>query len=195
HGLCRGETDLHRLVPVEFSHMCYYCWRDNYSQPIVGYSANPITLLNFPAEKLDPKVIYQGVELEVECRHGSNQDIARAIKSDLGRNAITKQDGSLYDGFEICTVPMTLDEHRKYWQGVFKNPQWMHIQADETPRAGLHIHASRAPLSKLQIARFIHFITQPHNREFVQGMAGRRENSYCVYGSSGQTLPISARKL
>lgn len=193
---CGGLLQLRHQVPVPsaFAHLCSNCYEGAFGHPIGEYNMNPVRLLA-PRMTFDPKTIYEGVELEVETLNGEPEQVASSFRSVLEAKSVIKRDGSLNDGFEICSLPMTLDEHRRYWGNVFKHPQWINVSADECYRAGLHIHASRAPLSKLQIARFVHFFTQPENRAFITGMAGRRENTYCVYQPNGQSLKTTARKL
>lgn len=166
------------------------CRQCSDSEHILEYRANPVTVLRGgDTSWLKPTTIYEGVELEVEVEPNSSVfEAARSLNGLFLHQAILKHDGSLREGFEICTLPLTLNEHAKMWDRVYASKDWDFLLADATPRAGLHIHASRAPLSALQIARMVHFFSNSEHRKAIEEIAGRSGNSYCVY----QDIPVSA---
>lgn len=92
---------------------------------------------------------------------------------------ITKHDGSLTCGFEICSQPATLDEHVKRWDNFFdKKPA--NLVSYETPNCGLHVHISRRPLNPLTVAKILVFTNDTNNTSFIETIAGRKQNKYCV---------------
>ena len=183
--LLRVEDEAHRRLPsfrvsTQSATHCMACYAAQSAIINPRHNANPITILA-PRLVLDPKVLYQGVELEVEAGRCSPDRLAVELLPAFDRKAIFKHDGSLRNGFEICTLPLTLDEHAKLWEKVYANKVWGDLHADETASAGLHIHASRAPLTSLQIARLVHFMSKREQRREIEMVAGRAGNQYCQY--------------
>jgi hypothetical protein len=121
---------------------------------------------------------FLGVELEVEVRDGGNKGTqADAILKQLRGHAICKGDGSLDYGIEICTSPATLDFHREeIWPGFFSH---RHPNLACQSNCGLHVHASRKPLTELTIAKIVCFVNAARNADFIGCIAGRSNNSYC----------------
>jgi hypothetical protein len=124
--------------------------------------------------------------LEVECTGGDPYADARQTQSLLpAQFAITKSDGSLSNGFEICTRPASLEAHRENWSAFFgrqSNGDRCAIRtliSHDASSCGLHIHASRAPLSETAIATIVCFINLPRNARFIACVAGRDANTYC----------------
>ena len=93
---------------------------------------------------------YYGIELEVDGA-GESDDNARKLldisnsESDL---VYMKHDGSLDDGFEIVTHPMTIEFHKSSmpWQDVLQKAIRMGYTSHQARTCGLHIHVSRNAL-------------------------------------------------
>ena len=90
---------------------------------------------------------YLGVELEVD-EGGKSDDNAETLKeiANSGHEHIyIKSDGSLDDGMEIVSHPMTLDYHMKNmdWQTVLKKAIGMGYRSHQTSTCGLHVHVNR----------------------------------------------------
>lgn len=165
---------------IDGSENCLACEQQR-TRAIQPYSANPIIILRKNKLDLNKKKVYQGVELEVEVI-GSTEHIANIVKPLLLNKAIIKHDGSLSNGFEICSLPMEEAEHIDYWGKLFESEVFKNeIHTDDQPTAGLHIHASRAPLSTMQIAKYVSFMNARQNRKLMLKMAGRQPNHYCQY--------------
>ena len=79
-----------------------------------------------PHEKHSKDTLYYGIELEVERRKNCPTDIAYHIQDNvLSGFAQCKSDGSLENGFEITTCPMTYGKHKEEWEKFFKDKQCM----------------------------------------------------------------------
>ncbi len=129
--------------------------------------------------------IRYGVELEVEVgsdeQSGSPrysvEEKAQEVLDKLGEDyAITKHDGSLINGFEIVTAPAPLEEHYKRFEKFRSKTKGLTC---ESGRAGMHVHASRAPLTQLQIGKLLVFINDPNNRPHIKKIASRDSNGFC----------------
>lgn len=130
---------------------------------------------------------------------------------------VIKADGSTNYGFEIVTVPGTLEWHKDVWEGFFKedyNPitehlapsswlagwinnhltlrraPWEPVTIDAphvTPMCGIHVHVSKAALSPLQLGKMLTFINDPNNQGFVHRVAGRAANTYSNFAAKKVT--------
>lgn len=91
-----------------------------------------------------------GVELEVDCggENSSNAKKVLDIANASAWHAYCKHDGSLDDGFELVTHPMTLKYHFESmpWQKVLRCLKEMGYRSHQTSTAGLHIHVNRDSL-------------------------------------------------
>ena len=93
-----------------------------------------------------------GVELEVDCA-GKDDDNARKIKEQANlrcEHIYCKSDGSLDDGFEIVTHPMTLEYHLNDmpWGDVLHTAVRLGYKSHMTSTCGLHVHVNRTALGE-----------------------------------------------
>lgn len=127
---------------------CSNCYRERLkSKSIRNYSYKPSP--NFlPACSGDQR--YLGVELEVDdggysCENAySLLEIANANNNHI----YIKSDGSIGDGFEIVSHPMTLDYHmnKMPWKDVMQKAINMCYHSHQTRTCGLHVHVNRLSL-------------------------------------------------
>lgn len=90
---------------------------------------------------------YLGVELEID-KGGHDDDNARLIANTANRDErriYIKHDGSLNDGMEIVTHPMTLDYHinEMPWLDVLDEAVSLGYLSHKTSTCGLHVHINR----------------------------------------------------
>ena len=153
-------------------------WCHQCSNPIGrhGYTPTLVPLGNPP---------HLGTELEVES-NGSYVQHANRVQAVLPEDfAILKSDGSLSEyGFEICTRPASLEEHRIAWEPFFNAhaERRFTLQSYTSERCGLHVHISRNSgnwnLSQHTIALIVCFVNLPKHKRFIECVAGRYANSY-----------------
>ena len=138
---------------------------------------------------------FLGVELEVELiasGTGDNKQRAQQKAAFLCSQVLNedpkkpfvllKNDGSLTNGgFEMCTSPAAISEHRIKWDKFFDNLP-ANIQVLDT--CGMHVHISREPLSYMQIGKMIAFIHNPANADFITAIAGRGSCHYSNFSSN-----------
>ena len=126
------------------------------------------------------KLLYCGVELEVERRNNCPDDIAHHINTSvLPDFAICKSDGSLDNGFEIVTAPSTYAMHKKNWSKFFDDEQCReNLKGWSTDTAGLHIHLSRNALTPSEIGKILIFINDQTNNDFINQIAGRSSDQW-----------------
>ena len=110
---------------------------------------------------------YFGVELEVDDG-GKNDDNACEILAVANKdceNIYIKTDGSLHDGFEIVTHPMTIEYHMENmpWEDICDMALRLSYRSHNTTTSGLHIHINRTAFGETveeqeeHIARILYF--------------------------------------
>lgn len=137
-----------------------------------------------PSKFLGKGPHYYGVELEMQCPRSDENDKAEACLSLLNKTttfAFAKHDGSLDDrGFELVTVPASLEEQKKNWQPFFDRlPEG--LRSFDTKTCGLHVHCSRRPLSTLTVGKIVVFVNKRENQSFVETIAGRPTGQWAAY--------------
>ncbi len=94
-------------------------------------------------------VLYMGVEVEND-HYPTYRDLEAAVtyvRENFAQYARVESDGSLDNGFEIVSAPMTLAAHKATdWSGLFAKLVEMGARAHDTDTCGLHVHVSRAAL-------------------------------------------------
>lgn len=93
---------------------------------------------------------YLGVELEVDCGGESSSNAKRVLDvANVSDDYLyCKHDGSLDEGFELVTNPLTLEFHQNQmpWQEVLQLLKKMGYRSHQTDTAGLHVHVNRSSL-------------------------------------------------
>ena len=116
---------------------------------------------------------YLGVELEIDEAGESGRQARRlceAVNQDH-EHIYIKHDGSLEDGLEIVTHPMTLDYHRTEmpWPEVIRCALDMGYLSHQAGTCGLHVHVNRSSLGNTAeqredtIARILFFVENHWN--------------------------------
>lgn len=170
------------------------------NETIYNYSKDVRSLIHkMPTVATDKKVngeyLRYGVELEVFPKNDVSKKIAAYNCGKALRNgAILKADASLRkengtEGFEIVTVPATLEYHRQVlWDNFFKTPYTDGLTAAKSVKSwntgccGIHVHVTRAALTEMQLSKLLVFYHEPTNSEFLSRVAGRtvgRDAIYC----------------
>ena len=114
-----------------------------------------------------------GVELEMcSGRQMSMRDAIDDVRSELGESyCVFKSDGSLPgDGFEVVTAPRGLDEHIrrfKSWQVKSGYRAW------NAGTCGLHVHIDSRAFTPMTLGKFLMFINDDNNADFIRSLAGR----------------------
>ena len=162
----------------------------------IDYSPNARIIGNYHSSKSSqrPQVSawtklksrYLGVELEVEVNSDRVERGEKAIQlheaingGEFGRKVFFENDGSINNGFEIISQPMGLDKHRELWAWLNDKNVIKGLRSHNTTTCGLHVHVSRAGLSKLQIAKIVAFVNSPDNEDLIRAVARRYAEGYC----------------
>ncbi|MDD6270024.1 MAG: amidoligase family protein [Oscillospiraceae bacterium] len=144
---------------------CYHDIRDRDSS-IHEYSYKPEPIFYGDGNR------YFGIELEIDGA-GKDDDYAEEILDIAnadGTYIYIKSDGSLDDGMEIVSHPMTLDYHKKYcWSDIMRKAVSLGYRSHQTSTCGLHIHINRTAFSDTReeqdeiISRILYFVEHHWN--------------------------------
>lgn len=128
---------------------------------------------------------YLGVELELDCGGELSENAASILEiANRDRELIyCKHDGSLDDGFEIVTHPMSLDfhEHEMPWAEILEKAIALGYRSHQAETCGLHIHVSRDAFGYSTdeqdeaIARILYFIERNWNELLVFSRRTQRQ--------------------
>ena len=140
---------------------CSSCW-DDHCSVIHEYSYTPDLVFHGKGLR------HFGVELEID---GGGTDRYNAekllnIANADAENLYIKTDGSLDDGLELVTHPMTLEYHLNEmpWAAVLRKAQELDYLSHAAGTCGLHVHISRLAFGctyeqqEAAIARLLYFV-------------------------------------
>lgn len=148
---------------------------DGNSYPTIhNYSHRPsmkFHKINFENENAP----FLGIELEVE-RKNSNGLKHRAMAGLIEHDHwYFKTDGSLTDGFEIVTHPMTFNYVKRY-EEVFSESLKKLVEngynSYDANTCGMHIHISKKCFTTWHLYRFLKFFVE--NKEFIVAISQRK---------------------
>jgi len=148
---------------------------DDEPTQLMGYSTNVLRhVTKDDSIKSSPFGNFlMGVELEMCSGSRSTVDNAvRDVLSQLGDGyCVCKSDGSLPDdGLEIVTAPRGLAEHINRFKQWNINPSY---RAWNNNKCGMHVHIDARAFSQLTLGKFIMFINDENNKDFIRKIAGR----------------------
>ena len=147
---------------------CRECYDKLTNQAIKSYNYKPEPMFYGSGD------FYFGVELEID-KGGEDQENAREILAPADGKAYGKHDGSIYNGFEIVSHPMSLDYHRSEmpWQDIMDTALGLDYKSHNTETCGLHVHVNRDGFGETYeerdaaIGRVVYFV-EKHWSELVK---------------------------
>lgn len=159
------NDDAYQLDGEDYCHECYDEERDK-CQHIHDYSYKPEPIFYGDSNR------YFGVELEIDGA-GKDDEYAEEmldIANNDGEYIYIKSDGSLDDGMELVSHPMTLDYHKDYcWEDIMHKAVSLGYRSHQTSTCGLHIHINRTAFSDNReeqdevISRILYFVEHHWN--------------------------------
>lgn len=158
------NDDAYEYDDCYYCHECYQNIRRNTSIHEYGYKPEPI----FYGDSNR----YFGVELEIDGA-GKDDEYAEElldIANMRDEHIYIKSDGSLDDGMEIVTHPMSLEYHKDFcWEDIMHHAVRLGYRSHQTSTCGLHIHVNRESLGTDQyeqdevISRILYFVEHHWN--------------------------------
>ena len=147
---------------------------DECSNLINRYSYKPTP--KYCAMSYDTKETpFLGIELEIERRNSNSikhGELADMIKHE---HWYFKTDGSLTDGFEIVTHPMTFNYLNSAKESILNSLRIISDNGYNSYNAntcGMHVHISKKAFTTWQLYRFMKFFVE--NKEFIIGISQRK---------------------
>ena len=157
---------------------CSHCYRNCCCGAIHEYGYKPEPIFYGDGDR------YFGVELEIDCG-GKDKENAEAILDAVNSSdelIYIKTDGSLNDGLEIVTHPMSLDFHRDKmpWQAISEKALRLDYLSHKTSTCGLHVHVNRTTFGLTResqeecVSRVLYFVE--HHWEELLKFSRRTES-------------------
>lgn len=192
---CESCTDMF----AEYCETCetYHVDDCDYDEAVINdYSYKPAPLFHNMrgvglSYEFHDKTAYMGMELEVELPN-DRFEAARFMSETLDGMAYMKHDGSLTNGFEIVTHPMTHDVYRNLfpWEAVERLRNEYGARSWTPGTCGIHIHISRTAFNgSAHMWRFAHFIH--NNKRFVTTIAGRSSDHWASFDGNTRSNIIN----
>lgn len=162
----------------EYHHIDNDCPNEDTSDLIHRYSFKPAPKFHGQSNKLSPFI---GFELEVESKNGSKSEQAESIFDNFSSDEIyLKEDGSLNNGFEIVSHPMTLNVHQsKSYKSTFDSLAKLGAKSHDTSTCGLHFHLDKTKMTDTHKSRFGIFFALEKNK--LEVLARRTSEQYAKF--------------
>lgn len=155
----------------------------NGSRLIHDYSYRPDAI--FHSTDKDERLFF-GIEIEVEAKDDLRASAEYAHQLESMDLAYLKHDGSLNNGFEIVTHPMSHDYFKNEAGDFFavmeglRSQQGIRVKSWDTRTCGLHIHISRTGFSSgSHMHRFLNLVYS--NPMFYSTLAGRTSEQWAKF--------------
>lgn len=165
-----------RIIHQDYAHYlsndddypyCDCCYNECRSVSIHDYSYKPDPIFYGNGKR------FFGVELEIDDggRDSNNADNILSAANSGGEKIYIKNDGSLDDGMEIITHPMTLHYHKNEmpWREIMYQAVDMGYRSHKTSTCGLHVHVNRNAFGNTReeqdeaISRILYFVEHHWN--------------------------------
>ena len=141
---------------------CDRCYEERQNSSIHEYNYKPDPIFYGDSKR------YFGVELEIDegGKNSDNADTILGIGNRVAEHIYIKSDGSLSDGMEIVTHPMSLKYHKDKmpWAEIMRSAIHMDYRSHKTSTCGLHIHVNRTAFGSTReaqdecISRVLYFV-------------------------------------
>ncbi len=165
---CDAVIHLDNVYNLDGYDYCRECYdeENNKCRSIHDYNYKPEPIFYGGSDR------YFGVELEIDGA-GKDDDYAEElleIANISDEHIYIKSDGSLDDGMEIVSHPMTLDFHKGFcWEDIMRKAISLGYRSHQTGTCGLHIHVNRDCLGEdrddqeMVIGKILYFVEHHWN--------------------------------
>ena len=150
---------------------CRSCYEIECDHSIREYNYKPEPIFHGDGDR------FFGVELEID--DGGEEDSAARdimdVGNRVGEHIYCKHDGSLHDGFEIVTHPMSLEYHmhKMPWEAITDKARNLGYTSHQAETCGLHIHVNRTSFGEdieaqdEAIGRILYFVERNWNELLI----------------------------
>ena len=163
------EDDAYNIDGDSYCSECYHDEIDK-GRSIHDYGFKPEPIFYGDSKR------FFGVELEIDGagKDSDNADTLLAIANNGEEHIYIKGDGSLDDGMELVTHPMSLEYHKQFcWEDIMKKAIYLGYRSHQTSTCGLHIHVNRCCFGDSQeeqdmVISHILFFVEKHWAELLK---------------------------
>ena len=201
YATCNDCGEVHHLDHMVYSDRddcsyCESCYEEHDADSIIqGYHSGHNNGLHFFGE--GPR--YYGIELEVEATKPgySAEDAARTFIDTVDADYWhVESDGSLDDGCEFISQPMTLDyimqEHKEVLSDALHALALNGIRSHNTSHCGLHFHVSREALSGQDILNVVVLCNQ--FKDIIFELSRRTEDNFLHWSKAYDNSTLSSER-
>lgn len=165
---CDAVINLDNVYNLDGYDYCRECYNEECSKchSIHDYGYKPEPIFYGDSDR------YFGVELEIDGA-GKDDDNAEELLEAANisdEHIYIKSDGSLDDGMEIVSHPITLDFHKDFcWEDIMRKAISLGYRSHQTGTCGLHIHINRNCLGEdrddqeMVIGKILYFVEHHWN--------------------------------
>ena len=125
----------------------------------------------------DKNTPFLGIELEIERRNSNSIKHGELAQQITNEHWYFKTDGSLTDGFEIVTHPLTFNYLNHAKESIINSLKLISDNGYNSYNAntcGMHIHITKKAFTTWQLYRFLKFFVE--NKEFIIGISQRKSD-------------------
>jgi len=196
YGNCDACNEIYHMDDLIYSERhgetyCQSCARSNGGHAINDYMYKPAPKFRHFNQSTNESVfsrdssnrLYEGFELELESPRENAAEVAQTLIDNFDEDEdvfYCKHDGSLDDGFEIVSHPMTLRAHKTMdYSDMLAELKKAGCKSHDTTTCGLHVHVSRSFFTMsetVKLGLFVYF-----NKSRLETFARRTETSYAKF--------------
>lgn len=143
-------------------------------------TADVLSRCSYDVDAIKRGELMMGVELEMECKNDySVREIIDAVEV-IGEKHILKHDGSLKDGAELVTIPLTLNGHRNdfEWKTLLSKLRPF-AYSGKARTCGMHVHINKRALTPLLTGKMLVFLNDLKMQNIISQIAQRNPNNAC----------------
>ena len=162
---------------------CYEIIRDSELIHVHSWIPSRFKLTLGRNERRHQDTLFYGTELEINVQGNISKHAKEFHKwlkvAGLADLFYFKRDGSVGNGYEIVTHPMTVKARNELvnWREVLGYLKNTGASSEESGQCGLHIHASRNGITPREIGKLKYFFFA--NRMAIHKLSRRRNYNYC----------------
>lgn len=181
--------------------LCEECYNEEYSGEINGYHDTSYCELQYLGNG-DENALRFGMEIEVNNDCASWKKLSRCageVRDILGSLCFDiQEDGSIPNGFEIITNPMTIEYYNEHGYNKLKEMcDCLKENGFETygENCGVHIHITRKPLidSDNCAVDTMHYLMETFKKD-IQHYANRDSSDYAMFLSDSYRVQMDDEK-
>jgi hypothetical protein len=173
---------------------CDYCTcePENGEEGLHPASTDVLRIFGAEVDSNEPGAVLLGAEVELHIPDGDTQDAVDGLRAAFAASPsfIGKEDGSIGNGIEMVTLPLTLEQHGDLGKALAAH--WFRTM-EKTASCGMHVHIGRASFdTENHQDRFAEFFGlhggNPDWNLFLDRLFRRASNGFCRRETKGDDM-------